>query len=108
MPKAEILLHDRGFVRITTEQARELSDASEFPQSARGEPYLVRALGDGRPDQVKLRTFRRFAVFLRPNGDIWVSSGALSRCRVPMRRRAVVAWLEKAPHEAYATFVVAE
>ena len=106
IPEAEILLRDRGSVHITQEQARELSGDSEFPPTARGEAYLLRAVGDGRSDQVKLSTFQRFAVFLRPNGDVWVSSGANSRCRVPMRRRAIVAWLQKPPNEAYATFVV--
>lgn len=98
LASAEALLADKAFVGITEQQVRDLASESP-PTNQRGVPYLLRAVGDAGG------TFS-LEVFVRPNGDVWIGGGANSRCPVAMKRRAIIAWLEKSPNEVYLTFVV--
>lgn len=101
MPQAELLLRDKGFLQLTEAQASDLiGSAVSFQKPARGaDPYLLRGVGavNGRFPLM---------VFIRQNGDVWVGGEAISKCPVPIERRAVVAWLPQPPREAYATFIV--
>ena len=63
----------------------------------KGTPYLLRAVADARG---KLPV----GLSVRPNGDVWVGGGANTKCPVPRRRQALVAWLDRAPAEVYITF----
>ena len=96
MPQAESLLQNTGFRELTEAQAEDFVRA---PAPQHGNPYLLRGVG---------AVNRKFPleVFIRQNGDVWVGGEAISRCVVPLERRAVVAWLPQAPHEAYVTFTV--
>ena len=98
MLQAKMLLQMTSSARITPEQARDLTGESGF-DDVKGTPYLLRAVVDANGN---------FPVdpSSRPNGDVWVSGGANSKCTVPMRRRPVVAWLNKAPEKVYVTFYV--
>ncbi len=99
MPQAELLLRETGVVQMTAAQAIDLIDQSVQPAVPRGTPHLLRAVG---------AVHGKFPLdlFMRPNGDVWVGGEAISRCSVPMQRRAVVAWLDNMPRQAYVTFVV--
>lgn len=97
---AERLLEEVAALRLTEREAHDLVGDFMPAEEGRGSPYLLRAVGDARgkfPVEVSVRR----------NGDVWVGGGANSRCPVAMRRRAVVAWLDKPPAEVYLTFVVA-
>ncbi len=96
----ESLLHDTSWVRLTEAQSLSLIGQSARPSSARGTPYLLRAVGN-------LRGELPLAVFVRADGTVWVGGEAISRCSVPLQRRAVVVWLDQPPREVYVTFVVA-
>jgi hypothetical protein len=97
--RAEGLLQDRPFMELTESEAVELSKVPAANATKSGTLYLLRAVGtvDGKFP---------LELYVRPDGRVWVGGGANSRCPVPMRRRAVVARLEKAPRELYVTFVV--
>jgi hypothetical protein len=97
-PQTETLLQSTASLRITAEQALDLTGESG-PHEGKTTPYLLRAVGDGA------------GVFpmepsTRPNGDVWIGGGANSKCPVPMRRRPVVAWLDRMPDKVYVTFYV--
>jgi hypothetical protein len=84
--------------QLTIEEARDLTGEFIFDES-KGKTYLLRAVGDAN------------GIFpvepsVRPNGDIWTGGGADSKCPFPMRRRPIVAQLEKAPANFYVTFYV--
>jgi hypothetical protein len=96
--EAEIQLQSTGFVQLTSQQAQNLIGGSNFPEGD-GLPYLLRAAGDAR---------HKFPLepSVRSNGDVWIGGGANSKCSVEMKRRPVVAWLNRAPREVYVTFFV--
>src|ERR1039457_1982880 len=98
-PVAEAILGDSRFVALTAKQERELLGNVKEPDSLHGTAFLLRAVGDAR---------RRFPLetFIRKNGDVWVRGGANSRSGVAKERRAVIVWLERAPTDAFVTFVV--
>ena len=86
-------------MELTESDAVDLSKVPAAKATKSGTLYLLRAVGtvDGKFP---------LELYVRPDGGVWVGGGANSRCPVPMRRRAVVARLEKAPRELYVTFVV--
>lgn len=96
--QAKAILQSRAAVKITGEQARDLTDEFGFDET-KGAPYLLRAVGDAKG------TFPVDPT-VRPNGDVWVNGGANSKCPVARQRRAVVVWLEKMPEKVYVTFSV--
>lgn len=98
MQQAKMLLQSAPSVRITYEQAHDLTGESGFDEGE-GSPYLVRAVADAN------------GIFpvepsVRPSGDVWVGGGANSKCSVAKQRQAVVLWLEKVPERIYVTFYV--
>ena len=99
MAQAETLLREKSFVSLTDSQTAAVVKALPDKISPGRLPFLLRAVGtvDGKFP---------LELYSRPNGEVWVGGGANSRCPVPMRRRAVVAWLDKPPQEVYVTFVV--
>jgi hypothetical protein len=100
---AEGLLRDSAFVQLTQSQVNELLGNSFQANKVGNTAYLLRGVGDAR-DKFPLELY----VSSVGEAGIWVGGGANSRCEVPMERRAVVVWLEKAPGNVYVTFVVAE
>jgi len=98
LSQAELLLRDSNSVQVNWAQAQDLIGGSSFPV-LEGTPYLLRAVGDARK-------MLPLALSVRPNGEVWVGGGANSKCPVPRRRRAVVAWLDHAPPQVYVTFHV--
>ena len=98
LPSAETKLELADSVQLTTERALEL--VGTLPSSASGKtPYLLRAVGDAGGKWP-------LEVYVRRETEIWVGGGAVSDCAPPLRRRAVVVWLEKPPSRVYVTFVV--
>jgi hypothetical protein len=85
-------------VQVTNEEARDLTGEFIFDES-KGKTYLLRAVGDANGT---------FPVdpSVRPSADIWIGGGANSKCPIPMRRRPIVAQLEKPPANVYVTFYV--
>ena len=98
MPQAELLLQTAALVPLTEAQALELSGGQAAAKP--GKPYLLRAVG-------AFQGSLHLEVCNRANGDIWVGSGAISRCPVPIQRLAIVAWLDQQPKNVYVTFAVA-
>jgi len=98
LSRARTLLQTNSAVQVTIEEARDLTGEFIFDES-KGKTYLLRAVADANG------TFP-VESSVRPNGDIWTGGGANSKCPVPMRRRPVVAQLEKAPANVYVTFYV--
>ena len=98
-PKAEVLLRDKSCVELTELAAQELIGDATNKANMGGIPVLLRAVGtvDGKFS---------LELYVRSSGDVWVGGGANSRCPVPMKRRAVVARLEKMPREVFVSFVV--
>jgi hypothetical protein len=92
MPQAELLLRDAAVVGLTKAQALDLLSESSQASTGLGVPYLLRAVG---PIEGRLP----LEVLIRHNGDIWVGGEAIGRCRVPIERRAVLAWLDRTPSE---------
>lgn len=98
LSRARTLLQTNAVVEVTSEEAHDLTGEFVFDDS-KGRTYLLRAVGDGN-DIFPVEPS------IRPNGDIWIGGGANSKCSVPMRRRGIVAQLEKAPPNLYVTFYV--
>jgi hypothetical protein len=96
LSRARTLLQSNSVVQVTIEEAWDLTGEFIFDES-KGKTYLLRAVGDANG------TFP-VEPSVRPNGDIWTGGGANSKCPVPMRRRPVVAQLEKGPANVYVTF----
>jgi hypothetical protein len=100
MSNAESLLERAVFVPLTDTDVAKLTAEPVTASNAIAKPYLLRAVGatNGRlPLQV----------FSRANGDVWVGGEAISRCTVPIQRRAVIAWLKQSPQDVYVTFATA-
>jgi hypothetical protein len=95
---AETELQTKAWASLTSEKARELVGESSASMDGRT-PYLLRAVGDAGGKWP-------LEVYIRPNGEVWTGGGANSDCAVPMKRRAVVAWLQRPPSQVYVTFVV--
>jgi hypothetical protein len=95
---AQSLLHEKSWVQVTEAQAAVLTGAG--PSSKREAPFLLRAVGS---PETKLP----LEVFARADGSVWVGGEAISRCNVPLQRRAIVIWLSHPPREVYVTFDVA-
>lgn len=98
LSRARTLLQTNSVVQVTIEEARDFTGEFIFDES-KGKTYLLRAVGDANA------TFP-VEPSVRPNGDIWTGGEANSKCPVPMRRRPIVAQLEKVPANVYVTFYV--
>ena len=98
LSRALTLLQANSVVQVTIEEARDVTGEFIFDES-KGKTYLLRAVVDANG------TFP-VEPSVRPNGDIWTGGGANSKCLVPMRRRPIVAQLEKAPANVYVTLYV--
>jgi len=98
LSRARTLLQTNSVVQVTIEEACDLTGEFIFDES-KGKTYLLRVVVDANG------TFP-VEPSVRPNGDIWTGGGANSKCPVPMRRRPIVAQLEKAPGNVYVTFYV--
>lgn len=96
--KAETLLRSVASLQLTAEQARDFVGESALP-TWRGTPFLIRAVTDA-PGAFRVD----FSV--RPDGTVWANGGANSKCPVGIKRRPLVAWLDKPPGEVYVTFFV--
>jgi hypothetical protein len=94
--RAQALLQARAVVQVTSAEAQELVGESSLPDEMAA-PYLLRAVGDSQ-GTIPLE------LSVRPDGTLWVGWGGNSKCPVPMRRRPVVAWLDKTPGKIYVTF----
>jgi hypothetical protein len=97
---ARTLLAEKPYIALTEQQVYELTGTSNEHPPGNGFFYLLRALGavDGKFP---------LELFTRPNGEVWVGGQAISRCPVPIQRRAVIVWLETPPKQVYVTFLVA-
>jgi hypothetical protein len=95
--EAETLLRINAAVPLSDDQIAKLVPGKR----AKGLPFLVRAIGS---------TWRTggFELHTSSLGELWVAGGALSHQTVPIERRAIVVWLERAPARVYVTFSVAE
>jgi hypothetical protein len=98
MPQAWALLQTNSAVQVTSDEAHDLTGEFIFDET-KGKTYLLRAVGDASGTFPVEPSFRL-------NGEIWIGGGANSKCPVPMRRRPIVAQLEKAPANVYVTFFV--
>lgn len=98
MPQAEVILQNKSFAPLIEFEASSLTRTPLAGVTGKT-LYLLRAVA---PADGKFG----LEVYQRPSGDVWVGGGVISRCPVPMRRRAVVAWLDKAPSQVDVTFVV--
>jgi hypothetical protein len=94
---AETLLQAKAVLQITASEAQEL--VGESIPDGKQTPYLLRGVGDAN------ETFP-LELAVRPDGTVWIGGGANSKCSVPMKRRPVVAWLDRMPEKAYVTFYV--
>ena len=99
MSQAELLLRDTSSLALTEGQAIDLSGAAFQAAKLHDTPYLLRGI-----NALPVRFPQE--VFFRANGDVWVGGEATSQCPVPMQRQAVIAWLDRAPHDVYVTFSV--
>jgi len=97
--RAVDLLREKPFMEISKIQAAQFSRGA-VPPSGDSVPFLMRAVGpsDG---QFPLD------VYTRTGGDVWVAGGAIGRCPIARRRRAVIAWLAASPRNIYNTFSAA-
>ena len=91
------LLRDTAWLQITPAQARELAGFPFQGRVGNFNPYLFRAVGDGSDGST-------FQLYFRLNGEVWTKGESYGVCPVPMRRRAMVAWLDKIPTNVYVTF----
>ena len=98
--EAESRLAGQAFVQLTEPEAAMLTDDG-LPQVSGTKPFLVRGVylnwGTGR-----------YAVYALPDGDVYVFHGCLGRHAVPMKRRALVLRLERAPLNVYVDCGMAE
>ena len=95
--EAEALLRTTAAVPLSDAQIANLLPGKR----AKGQPFLVRGIG------TKWGT-GGFQVNTNSLGELWVAGGALSHRTVPIERRAIVVWLERAPARVYVTFSVSE
>ena len=101
LSEAVQLLKEKPFIQLSDVQVKHLDEKGTIVHPSGSTPYLLRAIGtsDGRfPLQV----------YIRAEGDVWIAGGAVGRCPVPRRRRAVVAWLRESPRNVYSTFSLAK
>ncbi len=94
---AESLLRATACARLTEKQLAMFLPSKKSD----GMPFLVRAIS-------ATWNTDRFEITMSNNGDLWVGGAALSRRNVPIERRAVVVWLNRAPKEVYVTFGIYE
>ena len=97
---AVVFLKTATTVQLTRQQAATLAGSAPQGIHART-PYLLRGVGAAWYTGAINVTESR-------NADVWVEFGALSHCDIPMKRRPVVAWLDRSPPHVYVTFSVAE
>jgi hypothetical protein len=95
--QAESFLQATACVALSDEQLAMLPPGKK----SAGMPFLVRAIS-------ATWNTDRFEITMSNNGDLWVGGAALSRRTVPIERRAIVVWLNRAPREVYVTFGVYE
>jgi hypothetical protein len=95
--EAEALLRTTAAVPLSDAQIANLLPGKR----AKGQPFLVRGIG------TKWGT-GGFHVYANSLGELWVAGGALSHRTVPIERRTIVVWLERAPARVYVTFSVSE
>jgi hypothetical protein len=95
--EAEALLGTTAAVALSDDQIAKLVPGKR----AKGQPFLVRGIGT---------RWGTGGFHMRTNslGELWVAGGALSHRTVPIERRAIVVWLERAPPKVYVTFHVVE
>ncbi|SRR6266496_3677755 len=106
LPAAEAALATTPSVALTEAQALDFTGEGRPPEAVTARPYLIRSVVAGR-----VKKLDKFMVDLNArsrNTDIWVASGAIGRCPVPMRRQPLVVWLDNPPREVFVTFGVAE
>ena len=98
---AESMLSESDAVPLSGPLAQELTAGWPSVIKAGGVPYLVRGVCTA-PDWTCHRE-----VNVTPGGDVWVGSGAISQCRVPMQRTPIVVWLAIPPRDVFVTFQLA-
>ena len=94
---AEVLLRTTAAVALSDDQIARLVPGKR----SKGLPFLVRAIGSPWGTS-------GYDLYTNSLGDLWVAGGALSHRTVPIERRAIVVWLERAPAKVYVSFGVAE
>lgn len=95
--EAETLLLGAAAVPLTGTQLTKFAHG----RAAEGMPFLVRGVG-------ATWDTKGFEIKTSSQGELWVGCERLSRRTVPIERRPVVVWLERAPTQVYVTFGVYE
>jgi hypothetical protein len=95
---AEAKLAKAKYVLLRDTEAAELT--SGFKADRNGEkPYLVRAVAP----------FHGGKMFVRVRGtQVWVESGVLTHCDVPIERRPLAIWLKTTPAAVFVSFSAAQ
>lgn len=100
---AESLLATRTWAPLTSAQPLDLLAGWHTQTPTDAVPYLLRGVSEAGG-----QGSGHMKVLARPNGDVLVSSLALSHCPVLMQRRPVVAWLQRPPRTVYVIFSVSQ
>ena len=97
MPRADLILRETASLQVIWEQAGDLIGQASSP-------VIKETPGDARGGLP-------LELYVRPNGGVWVGGvwvggGPTAIVPAPKLRKALVAWLDKAPSKVYVTFAV--